>query len=126
MEAQLQTVLVDNVAQTLAAEIFVSPVVGLPHIQKRLKAERNSDGKFETRVLDDNGSPSAMTVADLKKNLLANKDFAPILIGSKGSGGGANRNNGSGGAATNRIDFTKSPKEIAAALRDSGKIQIET
>ena len=125
MEAQFQSMLVDNVAQTLATEIFVSPAVGLPHIKNRLRAEKTADGKYETRILDDAGAPSAMTLADLKKNILANKDFAPIVVASKGSGGGANRGNGGGGAASGKVDFNKSPKEIAAALRDQGKIQAD-
>lgn len=124
METQLQTMLVDNVAQSLAAEIFISPAIGLPHIQKRLKAERTAEGKYETRILDDKGAPSAMTLDDLKKNLLADKAFAPIVVASKGSGGGANRGSGGGGSAPKGVDWSKnpSPKEIVAGLRASGKI----
>lgn len=122
MEKQLQTMLVDNVALSLATEISTSPQLMLPHIQKKLRAERNAAGEFETRILGDDGAPSALTVDDLKKNLLADKQFAPIVIASKGSGGGANRGSGSGGAAPGKIDFTKSPKEIAAALKASGKV----
>ena len=62
-----------------------------------MKAEE-VEGQIKTRILDKDGNPTAQTFDDLEKEFLANKDFAPILVGSKGSGGGANGNNGGGGA----------------------------
>lgn len=113
LQNNLTKTLVDNVASTMAAEISTSPLVILPHITKRLKAEFK-DGKAETKVLDRDGNISALTTEDLKKELLTDKQFAPILIASKGSGGGANGNRGGGADHTKKPDFAKaSVKEIA-------------
>lgn len=112
--SQLQTMLVDNVAIGMASEISTSPQVILPHITKRLKTEKGDDGKYVTKVLDKEGKISASTVEDLKKELLTDKQFAPILIASKGSGGGANGNRGGGADHTKKPNFaTASVKEIA-------------
>lgn len=111
---QLQTMLVDNVAMGMASEISTSPQVILPHITKRLKTDKGADGKFVTKVLDKDGNISASTVEDLKKEMLTDKQFAPILIASKGSGGGANGNRGGGADHTKKPNFaTASVKEIA-------------
>jgi hypothetical protein len=45
-----------------------------------------------------------MTIEDLKKEFQSNKDFAPILIGSSATGGGASgaaKTNGVGGVTVN-------------------------
>lgn len=82
--------LVDSVAMKLAQEISTSPSLILPHIKSRLTADFDADSPV-TKVLDLAGKPSALTVDELKAELLANKDFSPILIASKASGGaGAN------------------------------------
>jgi hypothetical protein len=124
LNGQLTTMLVDNVATGLASKISTSPEVILPHIRARLKAEQ-VDGKFVTRIIDGEGKPTALTIQDLEKEFVANKAFAPIITGSKASGGGAG-GGGSGGGAPGKIDYTKSPKEIAAALKASGKIPAAT
>lgn len=114
----LNTMLVDNVAQSLATKISKVPELMLPHIKARLKAEF-VDGKPTTRVLDKDGNPSALTVADLEKELFTNPTFAPIIIGSKASGSGAEGGHGGSGAPS-KIDYTKaSPKEIAAHIKAS-------
>ena len=121
LTAQLQTILVDNVAQQMASELSTAPVLLLPHIRSRLKAEV-VEGKFVTRVVDAEGKPSALTLADLKKDFACNKDYAAIITGSKASGGGAG-GSGGGGAGTGKIDFTKSPGEVAAQLKARGGMQ---
>lgn len=121
-DAQLSEMLVTNVATSLASELFTAPAIGLPHVAKRLKSEFK-DGKMVTVVLDADGKPTDLTPADLKKEILANKDFASILTASKGSGGGANGNQG-GGGAPKKIDFaTATPKEIAAYHKEAGTIK---
>ena len=112
----LNTMLVDNVAHGLASKISKSPELMLPHIKSRLKAEF-VDGKPTTRVLDKDGNVSALTVSDLEKELFTNPTFAPIIIGSKASGSGAEGGHGGSGAPS-KIDYsTASPKEIAAHLK---------
>lgn len=94
-------------AQKLAAEITIpgSADVLLPHIERRLQTELTADGAV-VRVLDKNGKPSAMTVEELKKEIMADKAFAPLIIGSKASGAGGVGGKGSGGAKTvTRAEF---------------------
>ncbi|GKX54094.1 hypothetical protein SOASR030_02060 [Leminorella grimontii] len=80
----LNTLLVDNVAQSIATKLAGdSAEILLPHIKGRLIVE---DGK--TRVIDASGNPSAATLEDLEKEFKNNKLFAPVVIGSKASGTG--------------------------------------
>lgn len=102
----LNTTLVDNVALGLASKLSTSPTLLLPHIKSRLKAELK-DGKAETRVLDAEGNISALTIEDFEKEILANKQFAPILTGSKGSGGGSHGSGSGGGAPRNAKTVTR-------------------
>ncbi|WP_413730804.1 hypothetical protein [Sodalis sp. RH22] len=85
-DGRLRTLLVDNVAQSLATRLAGdSAAVLTPHLKSRLVVE---DGK--TRILDAEGKPSASTLEDLEKEFRSNKLFAPIIIGSKASGTGGN------------------------------------
>jgi len=105
--AGLEGATVEARAVELATKISVAPKLLLPIIRARIRLEE-SNGQFTTRVLDQNGQPSASTVDDLEKELLANKEFAPILIGSKGSGGGANGSRSGGGASNSQATVTRS------------------
>lgn len=96
-EKQLGELLVDNEALRIANEISSEPDVILPHIQKRLRADLTGE-KPVTVVLDEKGEPSTKNVDDLKKEFLANKKFAAILVASKASGSGARQGNGGGSA----------------------------
>lgn len=104
---QLHSLLVDNVAQSIAAEISTVPSLMLPHITKRLTVAEE-DGKYITRILGDDGKVTALSVNELKESIRADKQFAPIVTASKASGGGANGGKGGGGA-------TKSFKEMNEA-----------
>lgn len=86
LSGSLNTLLVDNVATTLAAKLAgeAAPVM-LPHIKTRLAVEMQ-DGKPVTRVLDATGKPSALTVDELGAEFAGNKAFAGVIIGSKASG----------------------------------------
>lgn len=97
-EGQLRDLLVENKAIELANEISTSPILILPHIRTRLKAELDGD-KPLTRVLDDKGEVSAKTIDDLKKELIDNPNFKAIIKASNASGGGAGGGGGSGGGA---------------------------
>lgn len=116
LTGQLSKTLVDSVAQTMATKISKSPELLLPHIKARLKMDKEN-GQAVTRVLDKDGNVSALTVAELEKEMVANPSFAAVIIGSKASGGGAGGGQGGSGAPS-KIDFTKaSPKEIAAHIK---------
>ncbi len=103
-EGALREILVDSEANKLATQLTKYPKALLPHIKERLAAEFGDDGKAVTRVLKD-GKPSALTIADLKKEFLADKELAGILTGSSGSGGGAGGQPGSGGGSFNLKNY---------------------
>lgn len=122
-DAALVELTVGNTATAMAAKISTAPDLILPHISKRLRSEI-VDGKAVVKVVDVNGQPSALTVAELEQEFVANKSFAAILTGSKASGGGAQGGGGGGGAPSGgKVDFSKSPKEIAAGLAASGRLK---
>ncbi|MEQ1976642.1 hypothetical protein [Xenorhabdus sp. SGI240] len=106
-DVNLRTLLVDNVAQSLAAKLAGdSAALLLPHIKSRLIVE---DGK--TRVVDSESKPSALTIDDLEKEFRSNKLFAPVVIGSKatGTGGEGQRHVARGGGKTWR-DYTEAER----------------
>lgn len=90
---------VDNVAVSLASELAVpgSAKALLPHIRARLAVEQR-EGKFVTVVRDAEGKPSAYSLDDLKKEFVSDPAFAPLIVGTKATGGGA-KGSSSGGAA---------------------------
>ncbi len=79
-----------------------------PHIRARLITEWH-DGIPEVRVTDKTGRPSAMTLADLEKELKATPYLAPLIKGSQASGSGHKGQGAHGGPpGTNvmrRADF---------------------
>ncbi len=126
-DTQLTELLQTNVAQELASKLSTSPTLLKPHILSRIVVER-VDGKSVTKIKDKDGVISGtLTIKELEKEIIANPEFAPILIGSRGSGGGAQRASGNGGAGSGgaKIDFSKSPKEIAAQMKGAGLVSEE-
>ncbi len=112
-EGTVQRLLVDNVAQAIAAKISTAPELILPHVKARLTAEDTSEG-FVTRVLDENGKPSALTIEELQKALATDKRFGAIIIGSKASGGGAS-GGGDGKGSAPVVDPKFNPNKATAA-----------
>lgn len=117
LEAQgneINTLLVDNVAKSLASELSDTPGVLIPHIKSRLTIEK-VDGKSVTRIKDADGEVSALTLDELKGEFQSNKDFASVIKGSGGSGSGASGGQGGqGGKKPEKPDLAKaSPKEVA-------------
>lgn len=92
-DGALSTLLVDNVAQSLATKLAgdSAPLI-MPHIKQRLAVD---GGK--TRIIDANGQPSALTVEDLEKEFRANEVFAPVIIASRAQGTGGANHSASGG-----------------------------
>lgn len=123
-DAFIQSHLVDSVAQQLASEIAQSPSVMLPHIKARLTADLTGDTPV-TRVLDASGKPSAMTVAELKKEFVANPDFAAIIIASNGSGGGAPGGKQNGGGAAKKLTEMTGAERVAYQQRDPAGFERE-
>ena len=108
MQDSITRMTVDNVAVRIANEIAVpgSADILIPHIKSRLAAEQR-DGQFVTVIRDSEGKPSAATLEDLKSEFTSNAAFAPVIVGSKASGGGASGSGKGGGAAQGDIGGTK-------------------
>ena len=123
-QSMVQSMTAGAEAMRLASELAMPghADVLLPHIQHRLVTEIK-DGKPAVRVLDKDGKPSAMTVADLRKEIEGNKAFAPLLVGSMASGGGS-INGGSATAKTlSRSQFDAlSHGEKSKFGKEGGKI----
>lgn len=125
LTGSINSMTVDSVASKLASELALpgSADILIPHIKSRLAAEQR-EGKFVTVVKDLEGKPSASTIDDLKAEFTNNKAFAPVIVGSKASGGGANgANGGAGGQPTkSRSEFNAMPQhERAAFVKAGGK-----
>lgn len=84
----ISRMLVDNVATQIANEISTSPALIMPHVKARLVADLTGDEPV-TKVLGADGKASALTVDELKKEFVDNKEYASIIRASKASGGGA-------------------------------------
>lgn len=122
----LQDATVNATANSLANEIGIpgSAKALLPHIKSRLKMDIK-DGKAVTVVTGPDGKPSAYTLDDLKQEFINDAAFAPLIVGSKATGGGAN--GGSGGAAgekeISREQFNSlSPAEKSQHLSGGGTV----
>lgn len=115
----LKTHLVDGEALKLATEISTVPSLLSRVITDRLTVEIGTDGVATTRVIDAKGQPSALTISDLKKEILSMPEYKAILKAGNASGGGAPANGGSGGGASGQKPAnpnTASPAEMAAWL----------
>lgn len=122
----INSMTIDRAAITMANEIALpgSADLLIPHIKSRLAAEQR-DNQFVTVVRDKAGKPSASTLDDLKAEFTSNLAFAPVLVGSKATGGGASGQSG-GGAGQKNIslnDLDKmSAKEQAAFFKSGGNV----
>lgn len=117
LNGQIEKVMLDSKALEMATEISTAPALLIPHIRSRLKLE-DVDGELAVQVVDIAGKPSAASLDDLKKEMLQNKTFAPILIGSKASGGGANGGSGGGGASSKKLGEMNESERRAFAKDD--------
>lgn len=96
-EKQLQTVLVDNVAQKAAMDIAVDAECA-ELLADKLRGSlglAEVDGKMQTVVLDADGKRSALTVDELKKQLVAKY---PRLVKGNPAGGAGGLPQPAGGA----------------------------
>lgn len=130
LEGMLDTQLRQNVARELAGKISNAPSLLLPHILPRIKVDLTGDTPV-TRILDANGQISALTMDDLQKEIVGNKEFAPIIVANRGSGsGGAGSNppnaqsrfGGAGSSGDSKpADLTKAKPNDLVALLDAKK-----
>jgi len=114
----LQHQTVGATARTMANELAgENAEILLPHIEKRLRSEV-TDAGAKTRVLNEDGTPSALTVDELKKEFFTNSRFRAIIVASKANGGGAHGSQ-SGGAGQQKFSQA-SPAEKVAFKRKHG------
>lgn len=102
-EGSLRKLLVQNKAQELAGRLATDPELLLPFIERRLDANFGDNGEPSTLVLDTDGKPSALSLVELEKEVLADKRFSRILKGSSASGGGASGGGSGGGASDLKV-----------------------
>jgi len=126
MKSQLHDLTVNAAAIKLASDLSVpgSADVLLPHIARRLAMEVQ-DGKPVVRVLGSDGKPSASSLDDLAKEIRGNAAFAPLIVGSQATGGGAAGSKGGGAAkkTITRQDFEAlGHAERHAFVKDGGSI----
>lgn len=106
-------------------DLFTTPSLVSDYLKSRVRGEV-VDGETIVRVVDPSGKMTANSVEDLKKEILANEEFKGILVGSKGSGGGATATEVGGGATTNNTSGkgfdpnTASIEEMEARLTAKG------
>lgn len=115
---QIRDLTVGRTATDIASALAVqgSAKALLPHIERRLGVEQR-DGKPVVVVLDAQGKLSAATLDELKAEIANDAAFAPLIAGSKASGGGAGGAGGGGGAPKGNIGGTKAERTAAIASR---------
>ena len=128
LKKSLNKALVDKEAETIAGAISTAPKLLTPHIMSRLTVETDAEGNHVTRVLDAAGKPSALTLADLQKELVASKDFAPIIKATAAKGSSALKApagaGGTGGESDGKpFNFaTANTSDIKARLEATGAV----
>jgi hypothetical protein len=120
LSTQIRDLTVGRTATDIASALAIpgSAKALLPHIEHRLSVEQR-DGKPVVVVLDQQGKLSAATLDELKAEFANDTAFAPLIAGSKASGGGAGGAGGGGGAAKGNIGGTKAERTAALAARFS-------
>lgn len=115
LQGTLKGSALDALASKMAADLAgENSEIILPHIRGRIQVDL-VDGKPVTKILDHEGSPSALTPDELRKEFLSNTKFAAIVVGSKGSGGGAGGSRKGGGGATKRLAEMSATEEAKFA-----------
>ncbi|WP_248739497.1 hypothetical protein [Pseudomonas sp. MWU12-2029] len=116
LSGQIRDLTVGRTATDIASALAVqgSAKALLPHIERRLSVEQR-DGKPVVVVLDAQGKLSAATLDELKAEIANDAAFAPLIAGSKASGGGAGGAGTGGGAAQGNIGGTKVERTAAIA-----------
>lgn len=97
--------LVETAVTAMANEISTHPSLISPHIRSRLGVDLTGDNP-KLVVLDENGQRSALTVDELKKSFVDNKEFSAIIKATSANGGakaGANSPSGTPTDKTKRL-----------------------
>lgn len=99
LQSQVHALTVGATAARLAGELAVqgSSAVLQRLIEPRLSMELR-DGKPVVVVLDNDGRPTALTPEEFKNEIINDTALAPLVAGSKATGGGAAGSKGGGAA----------------------------
>lgn len=101
---------------------FKKPFLIEPLIAKELTVE-DVNGQDVLRVLDENGSPSILSVNDLEKKWLDKKELSDMIIENVGSGGGAAPGAGGGAPGSKSLDEMSGTEEARFANENPEKYQ---
>lgn len=106
LQSQVHALTVGATAARLAGELAVQGSAGVLQrlIEPRLSMELR-DGKPVVIVLDNDGRPTALTPEEFKNEITSDAALAPLVAGSKATGGGAAGSKG-GGAAKKFNEYT--------------------
>jgi hypothetical protein len=121
-EAMIQQLTAGAAAKDIANELAIPGSARLieAEVLKRLGVEVR-DGEVRITVKDQAGKPSALTVAELKAELAKDPALQPILVGTKGSGGGAaGQSGGATGKTITRAAFDALGHAARSAFFSSG------
>ncbi len=101
LQSQVHALTVGATAARLAGELAVQGSAGVLQrlIEPRLSMEIR-DGKPVVVVLDNEGRPTALTPEEFKNEITSDAALAPLVAGSKATGGGAAGSKGGGAAKT--------------------------
>lgn len=108
-----------SVVDSIASDIGKNPKALRPHLESRIQIEVEN-GVAKTIFLDDTGNPSELTKERFVQEFSKTDYLSDLIIGSKGSGGGASGSGDGGGASSDskKIDLTKATaKQGVEALR---------
>lgn len=121
LRSVIQNSMIGEASKTLAHKISTVPTMMADTLAKRMRVTFDENDVPKLEIIDREGKPS-LTLEQLEKEVVANKDYAAIIIGSKGSGGGAPRNapdpklGGASASATQPALSNMSPKDLVASL----------
>jgi DNA uptake protein ComE-like DNA-binding protein len=87
------------IADSLANKVSTAPTLLAPRIAERIEVEIDPATNTPKSYILKDGKRTAWTVDDLEKDILANKEYATILRGTKASGGGGAPSTPGGGGA---------------------------
>lgn len=123
--------LLESETEKLATKISTVPSLMAKAIKERVTVEFDDKENPVLRILGDDGKVNtALSMADLEKDLVANKDYSSIIIGSKATGSSASKTTGqNGGSATSDLGGKPTPfsrmsvKEQVAHLKHKKELE---
>jgi hypothetical protein len=119
-EKRLEKILIHDKASEIATEISTVPVAMARMLSDRLRVEFDGDEPI-VRVLTEDGKPSALSLSELKAEMVANPKFAGMIVGSKATGSGAGGQ--SGGGASKKLSEMNDADRTEMYRRDPAGFQ---